>query len=80
MKDLNFTYCMAPVYSPDYNPIEFYFSMLKRLAKRERLQDIVNNRERDFEEIVKKVVNKIPNYKIYNCILHVLKLYEIKFD
>ena len=37
MTDLNFTYCMAPFYSPDYNPIEFYFSMLKRLAKRERL-------------------------------------------
>ena len=49
MADLNFTYCMSPFYSPDYNPIEFYFSMLKRLVKRERLQDIVNDRERDFE-------------------------------
>ena len=37
MADLNFTYCMSPFYSPDYNPIEYYFSMLKRLAKRERL-------------------------------------------
>ena len=37
MEDLNFIYCMSPIYSPDYNPIEFYFSMLKRLVKKERL-------------------------------------------
>ncbi len=37
MRELNFTYCMSPIYSPDYNPIEYYFSMLKRLVKRERL-------------------------------------------
>ena len=80
MSNLNFTYCLSPFYSPDYNPIEFYFSMLKRLAKRERLQDIVNNRERKFEEIVKKVHKQIPNYKIDNCILHVMKLFEIELD
>ena len=44
MVELNFTYCMSPFYSPDYNPIEYYFSMLKRLVKRERLQDLVANR------------------------------------
>ena len=49
MADLDFIYCLSPFYSPDYNPIEFYFSMLKRLAKKERLKDIVNNRERAFD-------------------------------
>ena len=55
MAELDFSYCMAPIYSPDYNPIEYYFSMLKRLVKRERLQDLVKSNERDFDEIVKKV-------------------------
>ena len=80
MAELKFTYCMSPFYSPDYNPIEYYFSMLKRLVKRERLQDLVANRQRDFDVIVKEVYDKISNYKIDNCILHVLKLYEIECD
>ena len=25
MRELKFTYCMSPIYSPDYNPIEYYF-------------------------------------------------------
>ena len=80
MAELKFTYCMSPFYCPDYNPIEYYFSMLKRLVKRERLQDLVANRERDFDEIVKEVYDKMADYKIDNCILNVLKLYEIDFD
>ena len=80
MAELKFTYCMSPFYCPAYNTKEYYFSMLKRLVKRERLQDLVANRERDFDEIVKEVYDKIADYKIDNCILHVLKLYEIDLD
>ena len=80
MQELDFIPCWAPIYSPDYNPIEFYFSILKRLVKRERLQDIVKNRNRKFDEIVKQVHGRIPNDKINNCILHVFNLYGLKFD
>ena len=80
MTELNFSYCMAPIYSPDYNPIEYYFSMLKRLVKRERLQDLVKSNERDFDEIVKKVYDRIGNDKINNIILHTNKLFGIKYD
>ena len=75
MAELNFSYCMAPIYSPDYNPIEYYFSMLKRLVKRERLKDLVANRERDFDEIVREVYDTISTEKINNVILHTNKLF-----
>ena len=32
---------LAPVYSPEYNPIEMMFSKLKGIVKRMRLQDMV---------------------------------------
>ena len=36
-KELNIEPLMAPVYSPDYNPIEMMFSKLKGIVKRMRL-------------------------------------------
>ena len=80
MSELKFSYLMAPFYSPDYNPIEYYFSILKRLVKIERLQDLVANRERNFDVIVAKVYDKIGKDKINNIILHTNKLFNIKYD
>ena len=34
----------APIYAPDYNPIEFCFSKLKALVKKMRLKDMLTNR------------------------------------
>ena len=37
MEELDIHPIWAPVYSPDYNPIEFIFAKLKQLVKRLRI-------------------------------------------
>ena len=33
MDELSIAYIFSPIYSPDYNPIEYVFSMAKKLVK-----------------------------------------------
>ena len=42
--ELNITPIYAPPYSPDLNPIEFVFSVLKQAVKKMRLQDMLKRR------------------------------------
>ena len=42
----------APVYSPWYQPVEYYISQVKRMIKRERLADLVNNKERTVRYLI----------------------------
>ena len=69
--------CFAPAYSPDYNPIEYYFSMLKRIVRKWRLQDMVRGRQRGFEELVPLAVREIKKEDVNKCIEHVYKLYNL---
>ena len=48
----NITPVFAPKYSPDFNPIETVFSWLKYKVKKMRLKDMINNRQRDYYELV----------------------------
>ena len=41
LEELGIKYIFAPVYSPDLNPIEFVFSIVKREIKKERLKAIL---------------------------------------
>ena len=41
---LNMTPIFAPPYSPDLNPIEFVFSIMKQSVKKMRLQDMLKRR------------------------------------
>ena len=68
----------APIYSPDYNPIEMMFSKLKALVKRLRLQDMVKMRQRRFDELLPIVVKELKVEEIDSCIDHVMDLYEEK--
>ena len=52
MELMNIEPVFAPVYSPEYNPIEYCFSQLKRIVKKYRLQDMINNRQRDFNTLI----------------------------
>ena len=45
---LNIVPVFAPISSPELNPIEFLFSKLKALTRKERLKDLVNNRKRSY--------------------------------
>ena len=46
-------------YSPDYNPIETYFSLLKNLFKRMKLNYIANNRTVDVPQMVDKCADLV---------------------
>ena len=41
MDELDIVPIFAPVYEPEYNPIELVFSQMKAMMKRLRLQDMV---------------------------------------
>ena len=43
---------LAPVYSPEYNPIEMMFSKLKGMVKRMRLQDMLKQNKRTFKDML----------------------------
>ena len=47
-KDLDIEVQFGPVYSPEKNPIEMTFSILKNAVKRMRLGDMLNKRHRSF--------------------------------
>ena len=42
MDELSIAYVFSPIYSPDLNPVEYCFSIAKRLIKEERLRRILN--------------------------------------
>ena len=46
-------------YSPDYNPIETYFSLLKNLFKRMKLNYIANGKEIDIPDMIDKCADKV---------------------
>ena len=53
-------------YSPEYNPIETYFSLLKNFFKRIKLNYIANDKRIDVFEIVDKCTDKIKNKYVKN--------------
>ena len=59
MDELNFIPLYCPVSSPELNPIEFMFSKVKQLARKMRLNDLMNNRKRSLNEIVPEVMKEI---------------------
>ena len=78
MSKLGIEYVWAPVYSPELNAIEFYFSMLKRKVKQARLAKMVLGEKVTYEELVSRAVEEIEKDKIENCESHVLKTFNLK--
>ena len=76
MKELDIEPIWAPIYSPDYNPIEFVFAQMKGIVKRMRLQDMLKERKRSFKELIPLALAQIDEEKIDMCIEHVYDLYE----
>ena len=72
---LNIVPVFAPISSPELNPIEFLFSKLKALTRKERLKDLVNNRKRTYNQIVPEVIRQVTKEDVNNCIYHVYKTY-----
>ena len=54
----------APLYSPEYNPIELYFSQLKHWVKKARLRGMLQKQPVDYQALVAEAVAKIPRETI----------------
>ena len=68
MDELSIAYIYSPIYSPDYNPIEYVFSMAKRQIKMERLKAIMNEEEVDLYGVIEHAFNSINRLKIAHCV------------
>ena len=68
MDELGIAYIFSPVYSPDYNPVEYVFSMAKRDIKERRLKAIINKEEIDLWEMIKNSFSSINRFKIAHCV------------
>ena len=48
-------------YSPEYNPIELVFNLLKQSFKKLRLEAISKNKKRGFKNLVKDAIASLDN-------------------
>ena len=74
-RELDIEPLMAPIYSPDYNPIEMMFSKLKNIIKRMRLQDMVKQVKKTYPQLLKRAVKEISLNDVNNYIRHVMVLF-----
>lgn len=59
MDEHNMEYILAPVYSPEYNPAEMLIGKLKNWIRRERLNDLVNKKNRTIRYLIQESVKKV---------------------
>ena len=67
MEELGIAYVFSPIYSPDYNPVEYVFSMAKREIKERRLKAIINEEQIELWDIIKESFDSINRLKIAHC-------------
>ena len=65
---LNITPIYNIPYSPDFNGIESYFSMLKREYKSQLLKVLMRDVKVDANALITKSVGRIDNEKIKSCV------------
>ena len=59
MRELGFRWIVNCTYSPEYNPIEFIFSKVKREFKRLRAKKMTGLIQDDHEALIKKAVHTV---------------------
>jgi transposase len=55
-------------YSPQFNPIESVFSIIKQSFKKDVLYHLINGKRLMIETLIRKAVNGVNQEKIMNCI------------
>ena len=68
MDQQGISYIWAPIYSPELNAIEFFFSQLKDRVWKRRLKAMVEKRQVTYDELVEDAVKKIEIKRIDKCI------------
>ena len=70
---LNITPIYNIPYSPDFNGIESYFSMVKREYKSLLLQVLMKDEKVEAKPLIVEAVSVIDNEKVKRCVLNGLK-------
>lgn len=70
-EELNIQPIFAAPYSPDYNPIEFVFGILKSKVRKWRTEDILKRKRRLYTDLVPRAISEVKFDSVKNCILHV---------
>ena len=73
MRFLGIRQILNASYSPEFNPIETIFSVIKRNIKKERLKLVMKEEEEDLKAITAKEFNLIKKQTCVNLIDHSLK-------
>ena len=68
LDELGIAYIFNPPYSPEFNGIEFVFSIFKNRIKRERLKAIQLGRKMNLNKEIMKAFDGIDRSLIINCI------------
>ena len=71
MRDKGIRYIYNVPYSPDYNPIEFVFSIVKRNFKGLRAQKMTGLIQDSHQAMVTKAVKNVKKKDVIACINHV---------
>ena len=70
MAFLGFEVILNAVYSPEYNPIETVFSIVKGNIKKQRLRQFMRKEDEDLKSISEKEFNNIKKETCVNLIRH----------
>ena len=68
MRDLKFEWIFNASYSPDYNPIEGVFAIVKNYIKRKRLEAIINGKKMRLEGLIKEAFERVSKESCVNLI------------
>ena len=68
LDELSIPYIFCSPYSPDFNGIEFVFSVFKNKLKRRRIKAICHHQEIDLKKEINKCFYEIDRQIIINCI------------
>ncbi len=77
MKELDIIPIFNVPYSPEYNPIEIVFSLIKRIFKQKRLASLAQGEKFDFKAGIKHSLTKLNNNTVKSICQNVLaSVYE----
>ncbi len=72
MKDLDIIPVFNVAYSPEYNPIEIVFSLIKRTFKQKRLASLAQGEKFDFNAGIKHSLSNLNNNTVKSICRKVL--------
>ena len=76
MKERSFTPLFNAAYSPEYMPIEFVFSVVKRRFKKLKTNAILNRHSVKTSDLINSSFGAVEKKTVQNSIVHCLKKFE----